>query len=791
MYSSIPLETVVVSSNIIDGIATVNINCKFVNLNKFSVNPIHYFSLDYNATIHNLSMTVGDRVLTSVIKKKEQAKQEYNIAVTSGVKASLIEKISDSEYKLYVGNVNAEEHVQVDIEYVTTLECDENGGYVFAFPTNIAVKYLSGSGATKNDIEFQNEISKMKYSTNHLPYDYVFRLEWTSANVITGFDASTEICDVDFVDNKLILTSKSTPMMGDFTVSVKTEHKPCVYYYEDHESNDIYTLTVLRVDKPAETLETERLRKDYNIIIDCSGSMQESFNGKSKMDVTRETIKSFISKLNPDDYFNITMFGSSYRTMLPASIKATTEAIYCANAVLDNMSANMGGTELFSCMNDSICYNQNINDESCEKIIILITDGQIGNYTGLTNMIEKYYEFCNTFIRAQNLSSPTNSTTINNRFRVFTIGVGNDVDRKLIKKIADITGGLYVYAKDTRRLENMLNYIVTNVNARYYTNARLDDGTNSTKTHSALYPNKNYIFIKKIPFGMKLQLEQEGISLLCTNSKTNAPIRCSVKFDKFVLKGREIRQLYHNIVVKSLEHALEFGELSHTDHLNAVSKIVSVSIEEHIMSKYTSFLIVDDVKTTVNTNQSVDITIPHYTSNHTSYPAPASASAYGPRCEEIDALEGGMDMFGGGGGSSGGYYVGEKGFIKHNTEITLDTLQQLLSVKDCEGLCLAHYTSICNAAADVLISNAELTNCDSATYVNVVIFFELAKYEQYTGTRFELLCAIIKHCPTLTSFKMFKIHNHQTKYIETLRSENSRREYKYVSTCSYGGGGDY
>jgi hypothetical protein len=788
MYSTIPLKTVEVNSKIIDGVAKVNVVCKFINSNKFAINPIHYFSLDYNATIHDLSMTIGEKVLTSVIKKKDQAKKEYDVAVASGVKASLIEKISDSEYKLYVGNVNAEEYVEVNIEYVTTLECNENGNYVFIFPTNIAVKYLSGSGVTKNDIEFQKEISKMKYSTSHLSYDYIFRLEWTSANIIMGFDASTEICNVDFTDNKLVLTSKSTSMIGDFSVSVKTEHKPCVYYYEDHISNDIYTLTVIRVDKPTENTESERLRKDYNIIIDCSGSMRESFNGKSKMDVTKETIKSFISKLNPDDYFNITMFGSNYRTMLPASIKATPEAIYCAYAVLDDMSANMGGTALFSCMNDSISYNHNINDESCEKIIILITDGQIGNYTGLTNMIEKYYELCNTFIRAQslsiNLTDSTNTNrpnSINNRFRVFTIGVGNDVDRKLIKKIADVTGGLYVYAKDVRRLENMLNYIVTNVNAKYYTNARLDDGTNSTKTHSALYPNKNYIFIKKIPFEMKSQLEQDGVSLLCTNSQTNVPIRCSVKFNKFVKKGNEIRQLYYNIAVKSLEHVLEFGELSHTDYLNTVSKIVDISITEHIMSKYTSFLIVDNIKTTVDTNQSVDIIVPHYTSTPSNQ-----------HCEEVDSLEGGMDMFGGGSfrSDSSGYYVGEKDFVKYNTEITINTIKRLINSRDENKLCRIYHEDICNVTADVLISNAKLNNCDTLTYFNVVIFFELENSE-YKYIQFELLCAIIKNCPTLTVFNMFRIKNHQTKYIDTLRSENLQKEYKYIQPYSYSNGGDY
>jgi hypothetical protein len=786
----IPLNKVDVRANILDGIAKVVVTCQFVNLNEFPVNPIHCFSLDMNATIHNLKISIGDRLLTSTIKEKNDAKRDYMTAVKSGFKASVLEKLSDNEYKLSLGNVNSHENVNVIIEYVTTLDCNSNGSYIFVFPTNISVKYFSNDNINVLDRIYQQEMNKMIYS-NNAAHSYIFGLTWCSANKILGVEAPTDICNIEYADDKLLIASTGSPISGDFSIAVKTEHKPCVYYYEDDKTQDIYTLTTIRVDKPSEVPE-ERLKKDFRIVVDCSGSMDSTFNMTTKMEATKNAVISFLNLLNPEDYFNITFFGSTYQRMLQSSVKATKESIFFATERIRSIGATLGGTELYDCLNDSIINTKNLDDVQCEKIVVIFTDGQIGNYTSLTSMIEENYNFCNSFSSAISVGCSDQELVakrlINNRFRIFTIGFGNDVDRKLIKKLADITGGLYVYAKDSQRMEKTLEYIVSNINSKYYLNARLDDGENNTnKSYSAMYPNKNYIFVRKFSKDQLKKLEQNGLTLLCTNSKTNALVRCNMKFDKFIRKGVELKQLYNNTVIKSLEHCLEFAELNYTDYVQMTKKIISMSITENIMSKYTSFLIVDDKKTTFE--PSVDVTIPQYSSNHVVYTQ--NSSSLGPRCEEVDTLEGGMDMFGGGGGYSSAYYTGEKDFVPYVTEIKRENLISSLNRLDINGLMYVNYEYCCYKSMLDLEKSATNENMSTIMYYNSIMYFELMKYDDLHDHAYQLLSAICKFDETITVFLMLKIKNNYAQYIKSLVEENNRRRYVYHPAVSWGGGGDY
>lgn len=788
MHLNIPLNNVHVKADILDGLAKVVLTCNFTNSNTIPVNPVHFFSLDYNATLNKLSMQIGERILTSVTKEKNDAKREYSNAVKSGHKASIIEQLSDNDYKLQVGNINFQENVNVIIEYVTTLECNQNGSYIFTFPTNISVKYFPERNMTHIDDLYSREMKNMTYSDN-VPYNYTFLLNWTSSNNILGIEAPSDLCLIEHNDNKVCIKSIGHPSKGNFTVAIKTEHKPCVYYYEDEFTKDIYTLTTIRVDSPAEIL-TDRLKKDFRIIVDCSGSMTGKFNYTTKMKATEEAVIKFLNMINTEDYFNITFFGSTYQRLLPSSIRATKESIYFASQKILKIGASLGGTELFDCLHDSIINTENLDNVQCEKIVVIFTDGQIGNYIGLTNEIEKHYNFCNHFSSAMKAECKDEKEItrrlVNNRFRIFTVGIGNDVDRKLIKKLADITGGLYVYAKDSIRMDLTLEYIVRNINAKYYLNARLASETESTKTYSAMYPNKNYIFIRKFSQHQIGNLEENGLTLLCENSKTNARVRCNIKFNKFVKKGIELKQLYTTILIKNLEHSLEFDELNYTEYQNTIKNVVDLSIKENIMSKYTSFLIIDDEKTTFV--PSVDTIIQHYSENHVIQSVNSNRM---PCMEEVDYLEGGMDMFGGGGRGHSAYHTGEKDFIPYQTEISRENVIHNLNNVNEFGMMCVNNNYICYK------SNNDLTNCASKLsmvvelYYNIIMYFELMKHNDLQDHAYQLLCAICKFSDILTPFDMLKVKEIHKCYISQLITENNTRIYRYYPERSSECTGDY
>lgn len=788
---SIPLKTIHVKADILDGIAKVSLECHFINENNYPVNLTHYFSLDCNAIINNLEITIGERMLKSTVEEKKKAENQYINAVNSGRKGSIIKKLSDNDYKLQIGNVDKFEKIKIMIEYITTLECNQNGSYIFVFPTNISAKYFQENSTSQQDKIYINEMSsltfhqdkiyidemlKMTYSSQ-ISYSYTFEICWKSANQILGIEAPSEICEINYNENEVFIVSNGFPFNGDFNIALKTEHKPAVYYYEDIKTKEIYTLMSIRVDKPEEITEN-RLKKDYKIIIDCSGSMKDKFNSTTKMTETTKAVIKFLNLLKKDDYFNITFFGSKFKKLFESSVKLTDESVNFATNKLLCTDANMGGTELFECLKDSIINTDNVDNAECEKIVVLFTDGQIGNYSSLTNEIFSNYNFCNDFSLA---SSETETETdvelkakklINNRFRIFTIGIGNDVDRKLIKKLAEITGGIYVCAKDSNFMKKTLEFIASNINAKYYLDAYLDDNENAINVYNSMYPNQNYIFAKK--FNNIEELKNKGITLLCKNSKTNAPVKCNIKFEKIVKKNIELKQIYMNFIIKNLEHVLEFNEIDYKKSNEIINYIINISTCEKIMSKYTAFLIVDDVQTVFE--NSTNITIPHYISNH-------------DLGEEIDRLDGGMSMFG---GSSRTCYVGEKNFIPHKLTIEKkDILQSLNNLNEFQMFCLT-CEIVCYKSFENLVKDALKSNMSPEIYYNTIVYFEMTKYSDLMNYAHKLLRSICKFCDKLTSFKMLKAKNIYNEYISVLKTENDQRTYRsYVSYSYGGGGGDY
>jgi hypothetical protein len=224
-----------------------------------------------------------------------------------------------------------------------------------------------------------------------------------------------------------------------------------------------------------------------------------------------------------------------------------------------------------------------------------------------------------------------------------------------------------------------------------------------------------------------------------------------------------------------------------------VDQIVDTSVENGIMSNFTSFLIVDTDKC-VDTcqEQSKDIIIPNHTCQTTDYAI---------KCSDIedseDALDGGMDMFGG--GNSNKEKDTKVNYVEYKTTIGIETLHKIIKTKMTNslssGLYVINHEDICNISEDSLIENAKKNNCDTLIYSNTVLFFELDRYSEFQNEKKELLSSIIKYRDTvdscgstdnsINSFKMLTILKWHSQYIDELIKLNNKNKYFYNYESDY------
>ncbi len=86
-----------------------------------------------NAAVHQLKMTIGDRVLLADIMEKQQARQTYEKAKTEGKTTSLLEQNEPGLLKMNVANILPGDEIEVEMTYTEQL-MPRDGRYEFVYP---------------------------------------------------------------------------------------------------------------------------------------------------------------------------------------------------------------------------------------------------------------------------------------------------------------------------------------------------------------------------------------------------------------------------------------------------------------------------------------------------------------------------------------------------------------------------------------------------------------------------------------------------------------------------------
>ena len=112
----------------------------------------------------------------------------------------------------------------------------------------------------------------------------------------------------------------------------------------------------------------------YIFLIDQSGSM----NNKP-IKILRETLILFLKSLPFGSYFQIIGFGSFFEKYNKYPIKYSEENIDYMIQIISELKANLGGTNLYSSLEE--VYNQSYSQEilNLSLNIIIITDGKVSN----------------------------------------------------------------------------------------------------------------------------------------------------------------------------------------------------------------------------------------------------------------------------------------------------------------------------------------------------------------------------------------------------------------------------
>lgn len=421
---SFPLKETKVSSQINGVIADTYVTQTYTNEGKTPINAKYIFPASTKASVHGMTMQVGNRLITARIKEKEEAREEFEEAKSQGKSASLLEQQRPNVFSMDVANVMPNDTVVIQLHY-TEMVVSTEGSYQFVFPTVTGPRYTSSpEDPGKDDNQWVSTPYLKEGKTPSGRYDIAVSL--STGVPVTDITCRSHSIKIDKSSASAARITLEDPedFAGDrdFILDYKLTGQDvnCGLLLDQGEEENFFMLMI----QPPKRYDPEDIPpREYIFLMDVSGSMYGF-----PLDTAKGLIKDLVTSLRDTDTFNLILFSGASSRMSPVSVPATAENIQRAVELIDRQEGG-GGTEIAPALRDALAIPKT---EGTSRSIITITDGYISGEKEIFGII------------SQNLADTD----------FFSFGIGDSVNRYLIDGIAKVgLGESFVVTDDKDALD--------------------------------------------------------------------------------------------------------------------------------------------------------------------------------------------------------------------------------------------------------------------------------------------------------------------------------------------------
>ncbi len=401
-----PLRSTEVDVDISGVIADVTVTQRYTNDGQAPINATYIFPASTRASVHGMTMTIGERVITARVKEKEAARRTYETAKKEGKGASLLEQQRPNVFSMELANILPGDGVTIELRY-TELLVPTHGVYEFVYPTVVGPRYseIPAESAPENDRWIQNPYLK---TGSDPKTEFDIRVALSTGLPLQEVLCKTHDTRIDYSGESVARVALSRPddFGGDrdYILRYRLAGKRIAsgLLLHEGETENFFLLMA----QPPERVQTADIPpREYIFVVDVSGSM----NG-FPLNTSKELLRDLIGGLRPTDTFNVVLFAGGSKLMSSASVPATQANVDRAIRVIEEQQGG-GGTQLLKAMHRAMALPM---DEAVSRTVLIVTDGYIGAEKEVFGAIQ------------ENL----------NRANVFAFGIGSSVNRFLIEGMA-------------------------------------------------------------------------------------------------------------------------------------------------------------------------------------------------------------------------------------------------------------------------------------------------------------------------------------------------------------------
>ena len=393
----VALKEVKVNARLHELTAEVDVEQSYINPQNTNIETVYTFPLPIGAVLLGFEVEIGGKKLLGHVIERKKAERDYEEAITDGNSAVMLEETGPGLYTVSIGNLMAKESAVIRYRYALMLSW-QGSQLRFLLPTTIAPRYGDAEAAG---------IQHHKIPKSSLDVEYPFNL----SVLVEGSLASAAIASpthaiaFERIPNGIAAKLSGRALMDrDFVLTLESEtaQSACIQTRDGEEHVAVASLRI----PPVKTTNEKPLA--LKVLIDCSGSM-----GGTSINQARKATLEILNALRPEDSFNVTLFGSECKHIFPHLMPASGKYITEAWNHLENLDADMGGTEMEKALVSTFALHGSENP----PCVLLITDGEIAEHEKLVRRAAK------------------------SAHRIFTVGVGTAVVDAFLQSLAQTTGG--------------------------------------------------------------------------------------------------------------------------------------------------------------------------------------------------------------------------------------------------------------------------------------------------------------------------------------------------------------
>ena len=425
---ALPVASIKIDTKIQSQVATTHVEQVFRNDSDATLEGTYFFPIPESASITEFAIWDGDRRLVGEVRSREEARRIYDDIVRRQRDPGLLEYAGKDLFQASIFPILPHSDKKLEITYTQVVKA-ESGTVAYRYPLGMG-RQLTQVGSVAGRIEVEtNDALRNIYSPTHV----IDIKRNNDRRSVVSFETEK---GKELQDLQLFYTISN----ADFGLTLLTHREA---------GRDGYFL--LMISPKDNWTEQEYSAKDVVFVVDTSGSMAS----EGKMEKARSALLYGISILRPADRFNVISFAGEEHLMESGLIPADVQGRQRGEAFVKTLRP-VGGTNINQSLLASL---RQFKDDNRPRILVFMTDGlPTVDETNVPRIVENVRK------------------AIRPGIRLFTFGVGYDVNTALLDKIASDNGGVSDYVEPKEDLEVKVSNFFTKVNYPVLTDLNMNFG---------------------------------------------------------------------------------------------------------------------------------------------------------------------------------------------------------------------------------------------------------------------------------------------------------------------------